>query len=70
MTLMIVKLCLSEQTGESWNACIAPKAIGAYNLDKASRGISTIEHFVMWSSIVSYSGNEGNCKHTSASFRP
>lgn len=35
------------------------KAKGAYNLDKASRGLKHLEHFVMWSSFVSVSGNEG-----------
>ena len=35
------------------------KAHGAHHLHRASRGIDTIEHFVMWSSIVAAAGNEG-----------
>ena len=35
------------------------KAKGAYNLDKASRGLQHLEHFVMWSSFVASAGNEG-----------
>lgn len=35
------------------------KAHGARNLDKAVEGISTLDHFVMWSSIVAVAGNEG-----------
>jgi hypothetical protein len=49
----------SMQTGESWNACVVPKAIGAYNMDRVSRSLPHLEHFVTWSSIVSHSGNEG-----------
>lgn len=49
------------QTGESWNTIMHAKAHGAYNLDKASRGIDTLEHFVLWSSLVAAFGNEGKC---------
>lgn len=38
---------------------MVPKAIGACNLDQASRGLATLEHFVMFSSIVASAGNEG-----------
>ena len=38
---------------------MAPKAIGAYNLDKISRKLPHLEHFVMWSSFVANAGNEG-----------
>ena len=47
------------QTGKSWMQSVAPKAHGAYNLDKATHGIDTLEHFVMWSSFVASAGNEG-----------
>jgi hypothetical protein len=47
------------QTGESWNAPIIPKAVGALNLDKVSQSLTHLEHFVIFSSIVSSVGNEG-----------
>ena len=47
------------QTGESWNRVMHAKAHGARNLDRAVHGITTLEHFVMWSSIVAVAGNEG-----------
>ena len=37
----------------------AAKARGALNLDAACSGVSSLEHFVMFSSIVAGSGNEG-----------
>lgn len=48
------------QTGEGWNTGVVPKAIGGRNLDQASRLLNTVEHFVMFSSIVASAGNEGN----------
>ena len=47
------------QTGRSWNAVMHAKAHGARNLDSATRGIKSLQHFVMWSSIVAAAGNEG-----------
>ena len=44
------------------------KAKGAYNLDKASRGLQHLEHFVMWSSFVASAGNEG--EHSFPSLLP
>ena len=38
------------------------KAHGAYNLDKVSRGIPSLEHFVLWSSLMAAYGNEGDSK--------
>ena len=50
---------LGLQNGESWNKVMHGKAHGAFNLDKASRRLATLEHFVMWSSAVASAGNEG-----------
>ncbi len=47
------------QTGESWNAPIIPKAYGALNLDKVSKDLPHLEQFVIFSSVVSSTGNEG-----------
>ena len=47
------------QTGEGWNTGVVPKAIGGQNLDEASRSLTMLEHFVMFSSIVASAGNEG-----------
>ena len=47
------------QTGEAWNRCVRPKAIGSWNLDAASRGLRHLEHFVFFSSIVATQGNAG-----------
>ena len=57
MTFNIAVKC--EQTGKGWNACIVPKAMGALNLDTASRQLQHLEHFVMFSSVVVSTGNEG-----------
>ena len=63
------------QTGEGWNKGIAPKAIGAQNLDIASRALPNLQHFVMFSSLVASVGNEGlqflgPCCHLSAEHGP
>ena len=55
----LIRFLEKLQTGEGWNACMAPKAIGAYNLDRISRKLHHLEHFVMWSSFVANAGNEG-----------
>lgn len=47
------------QTGESWNAPIIPKAYGALNLDAVSYDLPHLEQFVIFSSVVSSTGNEG-----------
>ena len=47
------------QTGESWNAPIIPKAYGALNLDALSDSLPHLEQFVIFSSVVSSTGNEG-----------
>ena len=56
--------CLTEidarlQTGESWNKVVRPKALGAWNLDAATRDLAALEHFVCFSSIVATLGNAG-----------
>ena len=48
----------AERTGE---AVQSGKAHGALNLDAACSGIATLEHFVMFSSLVATVGNEGAC---------
>ena len=50
---------MRAQTGESWNAAVVPKAFGALNLDAVSHGLPQLEHFVIFSSVVSSTGNEG-----------
>lgn len=35
------------------------KAHGGYNLDRASRRLKDLDHFVLWSSMVAGAGNEG-----------
>ncbi len=47
------------QTGESWNKVVRPKALGAWNLDAATRGLADLEHFICFSSIVASLGNAG-----------
>ena len=47
------------QTGESWNAPIIPKAYGALNLDALSDSLPHLDQFVVFSSVVSSTGNEG-----------
>ncbi|CAK0786732.1 hypothetical protein CVIRNUC_009946 [Coccomyxa viridis] len=50
---------MANQTGESWNAPIIPKAYGALNLDALSDSLPHLEQFVIFSSVVSSTGNEG-----------
>ena len=50
---------LGAQTGESWNKVVRPKALGAWNLDGATRGLASLEHFICFSSIVATLGNAG-----------
>ena len=47
------------QTGEDWEVVHSGKARGALNLDAACSGIATLEHFVIFSSMVATAGNEG-----------
>jgi hypothetical protein len=47
------------QTGESWNTVVKPKALGAWNLDAATRGLADLEQFVVFSSVVATLGNAG-----------
>ena len=49
----------SWQTGEDWSIVVGAKARGAYNLDRACQHVATLDHFVMFSSLVSTVGNEG-----------
>ena len=49
----------APQTGESWNTVVRPKALGAWNLDAATRGLAALEHFVCFSSVVATLGNAG-----------
>ena len=36
-----------------------PKALGAWNLDAATRGLASLKHFVCFSSVVAIVGNAG-----------
>jgi hypothetical protein len=42
------------------------KAHGALNLDAACSGAASLEHFVLFSSLVAYVGNEGGLQPPSA----
>ena len=62
--VLVVCPCLTGrgmrlQTGESWNKVVRPKALGAWNLDAATRDLASLEHFVCFSSIVATLGNAG-----------
>ncbi|KAK9916399.1 hypothetical protein WJX75_002178 [Coccomyxa subellipsoidea] len=50
---------MSNQTGESWQKAVECKAQGALHLDEACQGLTHLEHFVMFSSMVAWAGNEG-----------
>ncbi len=50
---------MRAQTGESWNTVVKPKALGAWNLDAATRGLADLEQFVVFSSVVATLGNAG-----------
>lgn len=48
------------QTGQAWNDVIAPKALGAVNLDLESRKLpQALDVFVMFSSGIVETGNPG-----------
>ena len=49
----------------AWNAAVVPKAHGALNLDAVSATrLPHLEQFVIFSSVVSSTGNEGAPKET------
>jgi hypothetical protein len=52
------------QSGEDWEAVQSGKARGALNLDAACSGVTTLEHFVVFSSVVAAVGNEGGTRMT------
>ena len=54
------------QDGESWNRAVRPKAAGAWNLHALSLDLPELQHFVMFSSIVSAIGHHGECRNPSA----
>ncbi len=47
------------QDGESWNKAVRPKAVGGWNLHNLSLKMKDLEHFVIFSSIVSSIGHQG-----------
>ena len=47
------------QDGESWNKAVQPKAVGGWNLHNLSLRMKELEHFVIFSSIVSSIGHQG-----------
>ena len=47
------------QDGESWNKAVRPKAVGGWNLHNLSLKMDHLEHFVIFSSIVSSIGHQG-----------
>ena len=47
------------QAGESWNRAIKPKALGAWNLHELSTPAKSLEHFIVFSSVVSSIGHQG-----------
>ena len=57
--MLIGHVCLLQH-GESWNRAIRPKAVGAWNLHELSLGLKELEHFVLFSSVVSSMGHQGS----------
>ena len=55
---MTNQTCIA-QTGESWNRCVRPKALGAWNLHEQTKALPELEHFVLFSSISSWVGLPG-----------
>lgn len=51
--------CFGTQTGESWQRAVECKSEGALHLDEACQGLPHLQHFVMFSSMVAWAGNEG-----------
>jgi hypothetical protein len=48
------------QSGEGWNGCVVPKALGAINLDVESRKLlKPLDVFVLFSSAIVEMGNPG-----------
>jgi hypothetical protein len=59
---LTVLLCW--QDGASWNKAIKPKAQGGWNLHDLSLQIESLEQFVVFSSVVSSIGHQGEAfKH-------
>eukprot|EP00884_Botryococcus_braunii_P006101 jgi/Botrbrau1/15492/Bobra.43_2s0109.1 len=56
-----------NQTGEGWNGCVVPKAVGAANLDVESRKLTDpLDFFVLFSSAIVEMGNPGQANYSYA----
>ena len=57
---------LSNMDEASFERVLAPKFLGAWNLHEATRGIATLKHFVLFSSISTMLGNPGQGNYVAA----
>lgn len=62
--------CIPLQDGESWNKAVRPKALGAWNLHDLSLSMKELQHFVIFSSIVSSIGHQGELSHHCIALQP
>ena len=57
---------LITMTEEAVNDVFEPKALGAWNLHKATKHLKTLDHFVMFSSTACLLGNAGQSNYAAA----
>ena len=57
---------LSNMDEASFERVLAPKFLGAWNLHEAAREISSLKHFVLFSSISTMLGNPGQANYVAA----
>lgn len=57
---------LGNMDEASFERVLAPKFLGAWNLHEATRGIATLKHFVLFSSISTMLGNPGQGNYVAA----
>ena len=62
--------CIPSQDGESWNKAVRPKALGAWNLHDLSLSMKELQHFVIFSSIVSSIGHQGESSYLCIALQP
>ncbi|KAK9904717.1 hypothetical protein WJX75_001194 [Coccomyxa subellipsoidea] len=63
LAMVLEDRLIMNHDGESWNRAIKPKALGAWNLHELSTPVKSLEHFIVFSSVVSSIGHQGQANY-------
>ncbi|CAL8464659.1 g4194 [Coccomyxa elongata] len=63
LAMVLEDRLILNHDGESWNRAIKPKAVGAWNLHELSQPVQSLEHFIVFSSVVSSIGHQGQANY-------